>query len=804
VGETNNGPPAPSNHKAARPTVEALSEAKRLPADFLKELGLRDLPGGGVAIPYNDATGEEIALKQRTALKAKEGSYWPKGQPLAAYGLWRLDEAHRVGFLIVVEGESDCWSLWHHRLPALGLPGAGVARTLEREHVEAVAEVYVHREPDLGGGQFVEGVRRRLADLGFAGKAYELRMPEGVKDPADLHARDPEGFKAALEEAIRASTPIELPRAAGHNGRNTFGTGADAGRRRSARSQGENGERQDKRSHATLMVSLALDAGASLFHDPEQAGYATVPVGERKETWPLKSNGFKRWLAQRFYQSCDKAPGGQAVADAVAVLEGQALFDAPELSVHVRLAEHQGRIYLDLADESWSAVEISAEGWRVVPDPPVKFRRPRGLAPLPVPQPGGRVEALRPFVNVAGDADWRLLVAWLVQALRPRGPYPVLCLHGEQGCAKSTTARAVRSLIDPNTAPLRCEPRDERDLMIAACNGWLVAFDNLSRLPGWLSDALCRLATGGGFATRELYTDREEVIFDAMRPCVLTSIEELASRGDLLERAILLRLPRIGERDRRTEREFWEAFEAARPGILGGLLDAVSAALAGVGRVRLNGLPRMADFACWAAAAEGAFGWPRGAFMEAYGGNQRDANELALEASPLPGPLRQLAERRGGWEGTATELLKELTGLAGEEVARRKDWPKRHNTLSGQLRRLAPNLWQVGILIEFDLREPGRKRTRTIRVTVEDTGPEPSSAASAASAAAGNAGENGLPAGAGDDPWPVADDPADDGGVSETPTRGGADNADDGLHDLSGGPGEGGNNRGDAWEGDRP
>src|SRR5262249_26977881 len=163
--------------------------------------------------------------------------------------------------------------------------------------------------------------------------------------------------------------------------------------------------------------------------------------------WPLRSIGFKRWLARLFYNSCGKAPGGQAVADAVNVLEGQAQFEAPEFPVHVRLAEHQGRIYLDLADASWSAVEVGPDGWRVVAPPPVKFRRPRGLAPLPVPEPGGRVEALRPFVNLAGDADWRLLVAWLVQALRPRGPYPVLCLHGEQGCAKSTTARAVRSLI---------------------------------------------------------------------------------------------------------------------------------------------------------------------------------------------------------------------------------------------------------------------------------------------------------------------------------------------------------------------
>jgi hypothetical protein len=191
---------------------------KRLPADFLTGLGLHDLPGGGVGIPYNDATGMEIAVKQRTALKAKEGSYWPKGRPLAAYGGWRIESANRDGFLILVEGESDCWALWHHGLPALGLPGANAVRTLEHEHVEAVGVVYVHREPDNGGTIFVEGVCRRLADLGFVGKAYELCMPEGIKDPAYLHARDPEGFKAHLENAIQASTRLDLPRAVEGNG----------------------------------------------------------------------------------------------------------------------------------------------------------------------------------------------------------------------------------------------------------------------------------------------------------------------------------------------------------------------------------------------------------------------------------------------------------------------------------------------------------------------------------------------------------------------------------------------------------
>ncbi len=220
-------------------------------------------------------------------------------------------------------------------------------------------------------------------------------------------------------------------------------------------------------------------------------------------------------------------------------------------------------IYLDLADEQWRAVKITADGWEVVEKPPVRFRRPKAMLALPAPVQGGSVEALRRFVNVT-DGDWPLVVAWALACYRPVGPYPVLSLYGEQGSAKSTTARALRALIDPNSATLRCEPKEPRDLAIAANNGWVVALDNLSYLPTWLSDALCRLSTGGGFATRTLYENDEETIFSAQRPVIITGIEEVATRGDLLDRSILVTLPTISENHRLPESVFGRSLNRRR------------------------------------------------------------------------------------------------------------------------------------------------------------------------------------------------------------------------------------------------
>ncbi len=208
-----------SNHTGnGRPlTLAMLADHKRLPVAFLSDLGLHDLPRGGVGIPYYGPTGEDLEVKRRTHLVAKEGSYWPKGKPLAAYGQWKLSEARRAGFLILDEGESDCWALWYHELPALGLPGANTAKALTMDLLDGIDKLYVHREPDRGGASFVRSVAARLGELGYPGRAFELRMPDGAKDPADLHADDPAQFLEKLEAAVRASFSLEIPSANGRN-----------------------------------------------------------------------------------------------------------------------------------------------------------------------------------------------------------------------------------------------------------------------------------------------------------------------------------------------------------------------------------------------------------------------------------------------------------------------------------------------------------------------------------------------------------------------------------------------------------
>lgn len=502
-------------------------------------------------------------------------------------------------------------------------------------------------------------------------------------------------------------------------------------------------------TQAATLVALA--SGAELFNDGER-GYATVAVraGEHQhhETHALNQKAFQLWLRQRFYRVVHRIPGSQAMQDAIDTLTGQAIFDRPRRPIAVRIARHEGDIYLDLANPSWQAIKVSAVGWDLVEQCPVKFLRRRGMLALPIPSRGGRIDGLRPLVNLRGDHEWQLAIGWLVGAFRPEGPYAVLAVNGEQGSAKSTTCKMLRRLIDPSEADLRAAPRDERDLMIAASNAWLVAFDNLSSMSPQLSDSLCRLATGGGFATRQLYTDDAEKIFQAARPILFNGIEELSSRPDLLDRSIVLNLTRIDDRDRQSEAELWERFEQVRPAILGALLDTVSVAIRNLGQIELKDRPRMADFVEWVTAAEPALPWSSRDFLTAYRANHGAAADFALEASAIGPALLSLMGENTRWIGTASQLLSELAYRCQDssETTKRRDWPRSPSMLSNALRRLAPVLRYRGIDATFDERE-GKDRTRLLRLERRGEAPSalsaPSASPSPAEPADGAAGADG-------------------------------------------------------------
>jgi hypothetical protein len=403
---------------------------------------------------------------------------------------------------------------------------------------------------------------------------------------------------------------------------------------------------------------------------------------------------------RQFFELHRTAPSSEALQGAINVIEARAHYDGERIDVGLRVAAQHGLYYLDLGDDQWQTVEIGPHGWQVIDSAPVRFRRAAGMLPLPMPTRNGdleRLERLRRFINVRDDRQFVLAVAWLLAALRPVGPYPVLALAGEQGSAKSTLSKLLRWLIDPNSAPLRSLPREDRDLFIAANNGHVLVFDNVSGLPAWISDTISRLATGGGFSTRTLYSDQEETLFDAQRPIILNGIEDIVERPDLADRSLFLTLEPIPKNKRRQDRELMEEFELARPAIMGALFDATVAGIQNLPDTYLHELPRITDFATWVSACEAAL-WKKGTFISAYTGNIAEATHTLIEGDIVATAIVDFMENRESWVGPAKELLEHLTRLVGDQMAKHRNWPKTPKGMAGQLRRLAPSLKLIGLV----------------------------------------------------------------------------------------------------------
>lgn len=474
-----------------------------------------------------------------------------------------------------------------------------------------------------------------------------------------------------------------------------------------------------KRKQSEQLIDLLEDA--ELFRTSDGEAYVTIWVNDHEETHRVDSTAIREWLAAQRYKKTRTSPSSNAIREAVDTMSGMAKYEGGRFDVNLRVAEVGGHIYLDLCNDAWEQLRIGQKGISILQskDSPVKFRRSNGMRPIPAPTSAGDINALRQFLNV-DDEGFVLIVGWLLQTLRPGTPFPILIFSGEQGTAKSTTARVLRELIDPNTAPNRSAPTSDRDLLITASNSWICSFDNLASLSCWFSDALCRLSTGGGFATRKLYANDEETILYAKRPIILNGIGEIANRGDLLERALIIRLNPIKPTQRRTEQQFWLEFESAKPGIIGTLVEAVSAGLRNCALVEPPmGLPRMADFVTWVTAAEPGLGFAPGTIRAAYVTNQTRLTETGLAGSALAEYLIAYCDQRLSTKAKFEEriLLKDLLSRLKELIHKSSGgstngggFPRSSLHLRNELERLGPGLRSIGLTVRFLGREAGTKR----------------------------------------------------------------------------------------------
>lgn len=450
------------------------------------------------------------------------------------------------------------------------------------------------------------------------------------------------------------------------------------------------------------------------WRSPEGIAHASVPVEGRQhqEHMRVASREFRQWVTLAYFRAEGRGLSGQAGAEAVALAEARALASGVTRRPwrRVGLADDGRTVFLDLAggdpQGERRAAKIGAAGWEVISAElvPVAFLRASDALPLPEPEAdAASIETLRAFVNVAGDDDLALAWAWIACALRPfagGGSYPMLCIHGEHGTGKSQATRFLQGIVDPSTLQGRATPREERDLFVSAGNRHVLAYDNLSSIPEGFADAFCRIATGGAFSSRAMFTDADESILSALKPLLLNGIPAtLTGRPDMASRALSLELVRLAAR--RAERELMADYSRALPGLLGLACDGLSSALRNLDRTTLAEDVRMIDAATWAEAAAEGLGIPPGRIGAAWVANRTaadralvESDELALAvAALLADPVACTAPEE--WRGSPSDLFHKLTGLATEQARRGPQWPRSPSGMGTRLRRLAPPLRAV-------------------------------------------------------------------------------------------------------------
>ena len=595
-----------------------------------------------------------------------EGSGWSYSVKGVRKLPYRLPEllASPDALVFITEGEKDA-----DALAALGLVAtcnAGGAGKWGADHAQFLVgrAVVVLPDSDEAGANHAAIVRRSLRSIAKSVTVISLPDLPEKGDVTDWLAAG--GTAQALQELAQQATVQAAPQAQAKEG---------------------------KRNQADLVVEF-IQERFHLLHDTNGETYA-----QDKETGELRRIGSRQFsdrVKSGFFALHGRGVRAQAWLEGRETAQAIARFEGQPQAVHIRAAGAAGVYWLDLCQPGNSrAVKICADGWEIVDKPPVFFVRTESMQPLPDPIHGGSIAPLWSIANVPEHLR-PLALAWLLESMRPDTDYPGLELVGEMGSGKSTTAEALRRLIDPNACNLRSAPKTQEDIFVSAGQNHVVSYENLSHLSAAMQDALCILTTGGGFSTRKFFTNDEEVTISVQRPWMLNGISAIATAQDLVERTISIECPVIQIRESSSEQ--WAQFESALPGMLGALYWLFAGALRELPGIHIapQQRPRLLEFAKLGMAMTKAAGGSADGFLRQYQDLRVESVVRVLDASPVATALQAFIEDNPqGITASAGAILSRLDAykLPGAGDA----WPRTGKGMGDALRRTAPALRLLGI-----------------------------------------------------------------------------------------------------------
>lgn len=472
-------------------------------------------------------------------------------------------------------------------------------------------------------------------------------------------------------------------------------------------------------SQATQLIGFVISPKIELFHDEKQEPYARIPISSQNQVLSIKGINFKRWLSRQFFMTNKTAVSNDAVNSALMFIESTACNDGNEYKLHNRVCEYDGAIWYDLGD--WEAVKITKENWEIIKNPPILFKRyshqkNNGINGIngTLRTPIEAAKKLLSFVRVSDEKDKLLFVVSVISYFIPDIPHVNLILHGEKGATKTTTHKLIKKLIDPSVLEILSLPKDKSEFIQQLDHHYYAPYDNISWLQDWHSDLFCRAITGEGSSKRGLYTNDEDFIYSFKRCVGLNGIDVAATKPDLLDRSILIKLERVPKNERKTEKEYWQEFDKVKPEIMRGIFTTISKAMVIYPTIQLDELPRMADFTLWGCAIAEALGYSKDKFLDAYNTNIEAQNMEAIEANSIGQLVILLMENKQEWKGTPSQLLLELKKQATLSLMdiKSKSFPKSAEAMSRRLNQIKGNLRDIGI--NFESAHDGTQRVITI------------------------------------------------------------------------------------------
>jgi hypothetical protein len=415
----------------------------------------------------------------------------------------------------------------------------------------------------------------------------------------------------------------------------------------------------------------------------------------------IESETFEGLIADRKYQAGEGLPSGDEIANIRRLARYRASKNIKEIGV--RSARFKDTIIYDPARPDGEVYFITREGYVLrTPDQPYIVRY-TGMLEAPIKE--GTLQDHLDLVRLwALDKKSEILSIGLdFSRFIPDIPHAIENIDGPHGSGKTSYTETKRAIFDPNGAPTQSLKFDERDLSISAVHQGMLAFDNVNTaLPDYISDIICRLTTGQGFRTRELYTNTGEVILKLKRPIIINGINRASYKPDFIDRECPMHLGVMPESKRMTDAEIRARAEVLIPKVRGFLISIIPKAMELYSTVEaeLRGkLPRMADFVIWGECGIRAMGFPAMSFYDAYMEAKHNETVDVARDTLIVTAIQGLMANRQEWTGTTKDLLDSLEAFVTDNQRKSKAFPRDERRLGRVLRELISTLREVGLEI---------------------------------------------------------------------------------------------------------